>query len=133
MSEKVPCSRCGALILLSTAERTGGSCQPCRGGYRDSLLRAIEEREQAKNDPRRNLWVSLVRRVNQSSGFCDALSHEEKLYFAVGLLQAEVYNGGFDQYFFNSSGSHYAAAEEGLIVLGAFETLGLLHAAKEVL
>jgi len=60
------------------------------------------------------------------------LAHTEKLYYAVRLLDGEVYNGGFHQYFFNSSSTHYAYAEEGLIVVGADRTLELLLDAKEL-
>ncbi len=49
------------------------------------------------------------------------------------LLEGDVYNGGFYQYFFNNAGSYYAYAEEGLIALGAFQTLELLQEAKDVL
>ena len=136
MSEKVACSRCGGLILLSIAARTGGLYRPCKGGHRDRIdddrRRAREEREQIKSDPHRQLWLSLVKRVHHPSGPSDVLSHAETLYFAVSLLLGDVYNGGFHQYFFNDSGSYYALAEEGLIALGAFNTLALLHAAKEV-
>lgn len=48
-------------------------------------------------------------------------------------MELEIYNGGFHQYFFNDSGSYYNHAEEGLIALGAFQTLELLQKAKEVL
>lgn len=133
MSEKVACSRCGVPILQSTAERTEGLCKPRKGGYRDSIGRAREERQQTKSDSHRQLWISLVERVHHPSRPFDALSHAETLYFAVGLLEGEVYNGGFNQYFFNSSGSYYAFAEEGLIALETFQTLELLNAAKEVL
>jgi len=30
--QKVPCKRCGAMILPGTAKRTGGLCMPCREG-----------------------------------------------------------------------------------------------------
>jgi hypothetical protein len=110
---------------------------PCKGGYRqrleDSKRRAIEEREAERTDPFRKLWLSLVDRVFNSPNGFDSLSEHEKLYFAVGELEGEVYNGGFDQYFFNSSASHYAYAEAGLVALGAIRTLDLLRQAKEVL
>jgi hypothetical protein len=48
-------------------------------------------------------------------------------------LERHVCNGGFLQYFLNDSGSYYAYAEEGLIAIGAFQTLELLREAKEVL
>jgi len=95
---------------------------PCKGGYRVSIeegkryIRA--ERERRLTDPYRKLWVSLVEKVYQSPTGFDGLSHPQKLYFAVGLLEGDVYNGGFHQYFFNDSGSYYAYAEEGLIAVG---------------
>jgi hypothetical protein len=54
----------------------------------------------------------LALKVYHSPTGFDGLSHPQKLYFAVGLLEGEVYNGGFQQYFFNDSGSYYAYAEE---------------------
>jgi Domain of unknown function (DUF4375) len=137
VSQKVPCSKCGVPILESTAKRTNGLCIPCKGGYRESIeegKRYIrEEREKRLTDPYRKVWVSLVEKVYHSTTGFDGLSHPEKLYFAVGLLVGEVYNGGFHQYFFNDSGSFYSYCEEGLITLGAFQTLELLQKAKEVL
>ena len=137
MSDKLPCTICGALILTRTAARTNGLCMPCKGGYRQSIenskLRAAEEREDERVHPFRSHWRSLVERVHISPNGFDALSEHEKLYYAVGLLQLEVNNGGFDQYFFNSSSSHYQFAEKGLIALGATDTLETLHQAKEML
>jgi len=137
MSEKVPCTQCGAQILATTAARTNGLCMPCKGGYRKSLeenkRRAIEEREADRTDPFRALWRSLVNRVYNLPGGFESLSEAEKLYFAVGVLEGEVYNGGFDQYFFNSSGADYLYAEKGLLAVGAAEALELLRQAKELL
>ena len=100
---------------------------PCKGGYRERLeaekkLRE-EERERERTDPDRKLWLSLVEEVYYSPLGFEGLSHPKKLYFALGCLEGELYNGGFHQYFFNSSGSHCAYAEEGLIAIGALETL----------
>ena len=137
MNEKVPCSKCGAFILSSTALKTNGLCMPCKGGYRERMEAAKkldqEERERDRTDPFRKLWLSLVHQIHDSSAGFDGLSHPEKLYFAVGCLEGDVYNGGFHQYFFNDAGSYYPLAEEGLISIGAFQTLELLKLAKEVL
>lgn len=110
---------------------------PCKGGYRqsieDSKRRAVEEREAERTDPFRALWSSLVKRGHFLPGGFESLSEPEKLYFAVGVLAGEVYNGGFDQYFFNSSGSDYLYAEKGLLAVGATRAFELLHIAKELL
>jgi len=78
------------------------------------------------------LYEMLIHRVNQSRGGFDDLSEPEKLYYTVALLRNEINNGGFHQYFFNSSGSYYNHAEAGLQQLGATQTLALLHQAKEI-
>ena len=110
MSQKVPCCKCGVPILESTALRTDGLCMPCKGGYRESIdegkRHVGEQRERMLTDPYRKLWVSLVELVHLSPSGFDGLSHPQKLYFAVNLLDGDVYNGGFHQYFFNNAVSY---------------------------
>jgi Domain of unknown function (DUF4375) len=135
MSDKVPCKECGAEILPSTADRTGGMCMPCKNGYRKNLEEAKEyykkERELDKTCPYRALWRGLTDKVYKQVGGFSALSEEEKIYFSVNILSGEVYNGGFYQYFDNTSADSYYYAELGLIHLGATHSLGLLQKAKE--
>jgi hypothetical protein len=134
---KVPCSKCGAAILTSTADKNGGLCVPCRKGTRESLERAKrwykEQRERERTDPFWKLWQTLVTRVDKAESGLSALSDVEKQYFAVGLLDGEVYNGGFDQYFHNSSGGTYRWAVLGLEAMEAKRSLELLQRAKQVL
>jgi hypothetical protein len=54
-------------------------------------------------------------------------------YFAVCCFDGELYNGGFDQFFANSSGSYYQHALVGLEELGAQQVVELLRRAKQVL
>lgn len=135
MSEKIPCTKCGALVLPSTAERTGGLCMPCKSGNRENIERGKEyykkQRELDKTCPYRALWKELINKVYHTEGGFNILSEEEQLYFAVTVLTGEVYNGGFDQFFTNSSGAYYCKAELGLVRLGATHSLKLLHQAKE--
>ncbi len=49
----------------------------------------------------------------------------------VEELEAEVNNGGFDQYFFNSSGENAAAVIGALDKIGATKTAGIVRAACE--
>jgi hypothetical protein len=134
---KVVCTKCGALILETTAQRNGGLCVPCKSGKRESVEAAKkwhkEQREREKTDPFRILWHVLVHRVHETSEGFSGLSEAEKRYFAVGLLAGEVYNGGFDQYFFNHSGCHYKYALLGLEEMEATQTLALLQRAKQAL
>ena len=66
------------------------------------------------------------------TGFA-GLSEMEKQYFAVCLLDGEICNGGYDQFFFDHAGSHYNYALLGLKDMGADQTLALLLQAKQVL
>ncbi|MFD2232124.1 DMP19 family protein [Alkalimarinus sediminis] len=137
MSDKIPCNECGALVLPSTAERTGGLCMPCKNGTRKSMELAKErykqERELDKTCPYRALWRVLVDKVfNQSGGF-DALTDDEKIYYSVNTLSGDVYNGGFNQYFSNTASEHYIYAELGLVKLGATNSLRLLREGKKQL
>ncbi|MDG3004098.1 DMP19 family protein [Paludisphaera mucosa] len=53
----------------------------------------------------------------------------QKLAAAVLMLDMEVLNGGFDQYFVNSSGDRWKEAVEGLREMGSVELAGLLNEA----
>src|ERR1044071_1964337 len=102
MNEKVPCTKCGALILCATAERTGGVCMPCKHGNRENLERAKEYyKKQREYDPVRELWKSLVHRVHKTNAGFAGMSEVEKTYFTVCVLEGEVYNGGMHQFFSN--------------------------------
>jgi Domain of unknown function (DUF4375) len=121
MNEKVPCVECGSPIRASKTSRMKGLC-----------VRCFAKRIQRKTNPFSDLYASLIHRVHELDGGFDALSEAEKLYYSVALLRNEINNGGFHQYFFNSSGSYYKHAEEGLETLGAMETLQLLREAKAI-
>jgi len=137
MTEKVACTECGVLILPTTSEKNNGRCMPCKTGNRknieNSKLYYERERVLDKTCPFRAMWRELVDKVhNQSSGFT-GLSEEEKIYYSVGVLNGETYNGGIIQFFENTSGEYYRYAELGLIRLGASNSLSLLRTAKKEL
>jgi hypothetical protein len=110
---------------------------PCKTGKREIMeagkRRIREERESDLTDPLRRLWRDLVKRVHDTTDGLADLSEMEKQYFAVCLLDGEIYNGGFDQYFFNHSGTYYSHALLGLESMGAAQALTLLLRAKHVL
>ncbi|TIX49275.1 DUF4375 domain-containing protein [Alteraurantiacibacter aquimixticola] len=83
-------------------------------------------------DPVRELWVSLVKRSSHDPSLRD-WSRSEARYFAVGLLEGQIFNGGFDQYFSNSSGDYYEEAVCGLEEIGATDALALLHDAVRLI
>lgn len=135
---KIACSTCGTSILVTTAMRNDGKCLPCTNGTRESIeesrRRHREQRELARTpSPSSIHWCELVDRVHKGQGGFEALSDIEKRYFAVCCLESEIYNGGFDQFFSNSSGSYYEQALNGLADMGAVESVQLLRKAKQVL
>jgi hypothetical protein len=135
--EKVSCTRCGALILPTTAERTGGLCMPCKAGTREQIeeskRRYAREKELDKTCPFLALWRTLHQKVFAEDGGFKTLSAVEQRYWAVNVLVGEVYNGGFDQYFFNSSGALYRITVEALNELAANNARSLLFEAKHAL
>lgn len=134
MTEKVKCNTCDAMILPSTAERNGGLCMPCKQGNRESIESSKEfYRKQKEYDPFRELWTYLVDKVHMNDDNFHILSEEEQVYFAVGLLDGEVYNGGMHQFFSNSSGDLYDEVVNGLQTLAASNSLWLLRRATKVL
>ena len=121
MSEKVPCAECGTPIRPRKTDMMKGLCVRCFAKHR-----------QRKATPLGDLYLDLMHRVHETDAGFDGLSEPERLYYVITRLRNEVNNGGFHQYFFNSSGSYYSHAEAGLLKLGATQTLALLHLAKEI-
>jgi hypothetical protein len=60
----------------------------------------------------------------------EALSELEKVGVGVWLLDAEVNNGGFDQYYFNTRGVLALDTVKSLRSIGAQETASMLEAAN---
>ncbi len=83
-------------------------------------------------DPLEELWKSLVKR-SSADPYLESFSENELTYFTVTLLEGEIYNGGFDQYFSNSSGNFYREAMAGLEELGANQSLKIARKAAEVI
>ena len=57
------------------------------------------------------------------------LNEAEKTFLYVEILEAEINNGGFVQYFFNSSGDHANEVLESLKKIGALKTAKLIEEA----
>lgn len=105
----------------------------CKQGIRKSMEASRAYYQSLKEyNPFRELWVSLAKRSSIDRSLAD-WSAEEKVYFSACLLEGEVYNGGFDQYFSNSSGDYYRLAVKGLEELRAVHSLKLLREAAETL
>lgn len=134
MTQRLPCRECGAEILPATAEATGGVCMACKQGIRQNIDASKKYYEAQRNyNPIRELWVSLVKRVHRTEDGFDGLNADEKIYYAVGCLDGEVYNGGMHQFFTNSSGALYSVVVDGLLELKAHKALRLLTSAANLL
>jgi Domain of unknown function (DUF4375) len=132
--QRLSCLTCGELIHPDTAAKNDGLCMPCKGGYRANIEAGKKRKEQVRlyeQSAERKHWLYLVKKESEA-GF-QMLSRPEKIYFAVSCLIGEVYNGGFEQFFSNSSGELYGYALSGLIEIEAHETAALLEEAKDVL
>jgi hypothetical protein len=137
MTDRVACTECGTLVLPETAAANGGLCVPCKRGFRKKLeesKRWYQQRKEvlANPDPTARHWRWLVDQVHRTPAGFGGLSEPNKLYFAAVLLEGEIYNGGFDQYFHNSSADHFAYAVRALEEMEAGACLEALNAAKEL-
>ena len=120
--------------MLDTAARNGGLCMPCKRGTRKSIeagKRYRDERRIYEQSAERKYWLALVGRVHDTPDGFEHLRPEEKTYFAVSCLIGEVHNGGFEQFFYNSSGSLFGHAMDGLIELDAAKSVALLVKARD--
>jgi hypothetical protein len=123
------CTECGATMLAVTATRTGGLCMACKQGIRKSIEASkLYYEKERQPDPFKDYWIALVHRVHDTPDGFYRLPAQEQTYYSVCLLDREVYNGGMHQFFFNSSGDHYAEALRGLEELGAMRSHALLLA-----
>jgi hypothetical protein len=113
---------------------------PCVRGNQLSIEQRKEQHRQARaaertrlESPEHKYWQALVSRVyNQPTGF-EMLSHGDQLYFLINVLSGEVYNGGLEQFFSNSSGSRYHETVDALSELGVEVTLAVLLEAKSII
>ena len=136
MIQRLPCKSCGELIHPDTATKNNGLCMPCKGGYRANIEAGKKQREVDRfyeQSAERKHWLQLVRRVHETQDGFQKLTLPERTYFAVSCLIGEVYNGGFDQFFSNSSGAFYAYALDGLLEMQAEECAAQLARAKQLL
>ncbi len=80
------------------------------------------------------IFGALLYRVGQKaeSRGEQSLTDTERKFLAAYWVEAEVNNGGFDQYFFNSSGDNAEVALAGLKEMGATNAAALLTRAMAV-
>ena len=109
---------------------------PCKGGYRKNIEASkvrYEEEKKYRESAEHKHWHWLVDQVYKSDDGFAKLSRENQLFSATNLVIGEVYNGGFDQYFHNSSADYFNLAIEGLNTMQASKSLALLMSAKTLI
>jgi HEAT repeat protein len=134
-SVEVPRARLLAIIGEANKEPLDSVLEqalPLLGGHRNEKDLVILERflEHENEDVSRGATEALYRfhryydlirdpwEIVKNSGW-NALTAAEKHICAIEHLDAEVDNGGFAQYFFNSSGDNWQDALNGLVAIGA--------------
>jgi tetratricopeptide (TPR) repeat protein len=121
-SSKRPCALCGRPTLPFW--KIGDGDFLCVNCWRE---------ERSKSDPYFALNERLIDQVYHPDVGFERFSEDEKAVFTIRELVNEVLNGGFHQYFRNSSGVRHAAAEAALERLNEVEALDLLRRARQAL
>jgi hypothetical protein len=84
----------------------------------------MPEYDHWNNDPSSHpiykTWISLSNK--EAAGGYSSLAPAERVFYGVYLLDLEVYNGGFLQYFGNTEGEHTGDLVASLAAIGAAET-----------
>ena len=80
----------------------------------------------ASTDPWKVVPETFLRLITKVAAAPDACSEAEWVVFRVWSLLGEVSNGGFDQYFFNSSGNHAARTVDALRSIGDDRAIPIL-------
>ncbi len=122
MIQKVPCRKCGAMILPVTAERTGGLCMVCKMG---------RTRRQSEPSVESTYWSHIeaaYQRFNSSEA--DVVRADRLMQFpdyvrdlvVVHSFLQEMENGGIEQYFLNPDGAFALETAEGFANMGLERT-----------
>jgi hypothetical protein len=84
-----------------------------------------------QKDPDQSLWIAMVDRVFASEGgpHLENLSYPCQVLYLVELVDREVNNGGFEQFFYNAAGAFTAEAKEAIAELKLENLLSLLNQA----
>lgn len=121
----------GGSIVLNDRGSNGRPGGPASADKPDAARSAAQEI--AAGEARARLWEVMEKVLARAdSGGVEQLSRQEKTVAAIWLLEADVSNGGFDQYFFNGSGDLAAVAPEALREIGAVDAAAIVEEAVSV-
>lgn len=94
----------------------------------------VSGRAASAADPSESLLFTVSEIVEQRAarvGYA-GLTQPERTFYCIWWLEAEVNNGGFDQYFFNSAGDNAEDTVAALGRIGAHRSAGILKRAMAV-
>lgn len=107
-------------------------------------LSHLEKRKHKKRESLHSIWeiedstAFLISLFDMISAKCqygenmDALNYHERVFFVTQSLEAEVNNGGFEQFFANSSGDFANELEAAFVAIGACHTAEICKTALSV-
>jgi hypothetical protein len=107
----------------------------CSGPHSVSVNVTVEDEEviTPQPDPRHKAFYDIWERLlGASNSRVDQLVPSQKAVYVIGLLEAEVMNGGLGQYLTNTAGLHLEETLEYLDKIGALKTRGILSQAAEL-
>lgn len=76
-----------------------------------------------------NLGEIIFKKIGYDYDDLTPLTEAEKTVLYIGMLEGEVNNGGFDQFFFNSTGDHCYEVLNACKIIGALKTADLVEQA----
>lgn len=128
-------------IMLSLIVLMGSAAFPANN-VMGTLAESFQETERSSMDIKEIFAITdpsqfsgeITQYLYEKTSYSEDLSPlnewELTVYF-VEELQSEVMNGGFDQYFINSSGDHWQEAVTACEAIGAIQTAELLRKASQ--
>ena len=128
-------------IMLSLIVLMGSAAFPA-SNVMGTLAESFQETERSSMDIKEIFTVTdpiqfsgkITEYLYEKTSYGEDLSplnEWELTVYLVEELQSEVMNGGFDQYFVNSSGNHWEKAITACETIGAVQTAGLLRKAVQ--
>lgn len=86
-------------------------------------------------DNENEIYSKLLERVHQLSKYgmdLSKLSYVQRVVLYIANVTGEVNNGGFNQFYFNTSGNYAHETHEALMFIGANKTAGILKQANDL-
>lgn len=77
-----------------------------------------------------NIWESIGNDYGHALKAIQKLTRGQQAIFATWIVEGEVSNGGFNQFYFNSSGAYADLAADGFETLGAMRFASLMRQAN---